>query len=101
MSEETREFESVRAARNAYMREYRRKNPEKTREYNTRYWAKKAKNEAADGHRTPDAPGHRSMEEMQTHIITYLPTASRATMEKLERVIFDAERESVIKSISQ
>lgn len=32
----------ARAARNAYMREWRKKNPEKQREYTARKWEKKA-----------------------------------------------------------
>ena len=32
----------ARAARNAYMREWREKNPEKQREYTARKWEKKA-----------------------------------------------------------
>lgn len=31
----------IREAKNAYAREYRRKHPEKNRQYVTRYWAKK------------------------------------------------------------
>lgn len=34
--------EEARQARNAYGREYRRKHPEKVREYNRNYWEKKA-----------------------------------------------------------
>ncbi len=32
----------ARAARNAYMREWRKKNPEKQREYTARKWEKRA-----------------------------------------------------------
>jgi len=34
--------EQARELRNAYQRAYRRKNPEKLRQYNARYWEKKA-----------------------------------------------------------
>lgn len=34
--------ELIRQARNRYAREYRRKNPEKIKEYNRRYWLKLA-----------------------------------------------------------
>ncbi len=93
--------EEARAARNAYRREYRRKNPDKIKAQQERYWTKKARKEAAESHRTPDAPGHRSMEEMRSNVSAALPGASMATLEKLERVLFEAQRESVIKSISQ
>lgn len=39
--------EQAREARNAYAREWRRKNPEKARAANVRYWAKKAAKAAA------------------------------------------------------
>lgn len=35
--------DKARAARAAYMREYRKKNPEKIAEYMRRYWEKKAR----------------------------------------------------------
>lgn len=35
--------DEAREARNAYMREWIKKNPEKVRERNRRYWEKKAK----------------------------------------------------------
>lgn len=45
--------EQARQARNEYAREWRRKNPEKARAANMRYWAKKAAEavarEAEDG----------------------------------------------------
>lgn len=34
--------EAAKQARREYYREYRRKHPEKVREYNERYWTKKA-----------------------------------------------------------
>ena len=34
--------EKARAAQRAYLREWRRKNPEKVRESNRRYWERKA-----------------------------------------------------------
>lgn len=34
--------EAVRKARNAYVREWRKKNPEKVKKYWERYWLKKA-----------------------------------------------------------
>lgn len=37
--------EAARQARNAYYREWFKKNPEKRREYRERYWAKKAASE--------------------------------------------------------
>lgn len=36
------EREAAKQARNAYMREYRAKNKERTKEINDRYWAKRA-----------------------------------------------------------
>lgn len=38
--------EKAREARNAYQREYSRKNPEKMREYRRRYWERRAAREA-------------------------------------------------------
>ena len=40
--------EEARNARNAYYRAWRAKNPEKVRESNERYWAKKAAEIAAE-----------------------------------------------------
>ena len=37
--------DEAKAARNAYRREWYRKNPEKRKEYQARYWAKKAASE--------------------------------------------------------
>lgn len=39
--------EAARQARNAYLREWRRKNPDKNKEYIERYWTKRAEREAA------------------------------------------------------
>jgi len=36
--------DKARELRNAYQREYRRKHPEKLRQYNARYWERKAAN---------------------------------------------------------
>lgn len=36
----------AREARNAYAREWRARNPEKVKQYNTAYWARKAEREA-------------------------------------------------------
>jgi DNA-binding NarL/FixJ family response regulator len=36
--------EKAREIRNQYQREWKRNNPDKLREYNTRYWEKKATN---------------------------------------------------------
>lgn len=38
--------EKAREARNAYHREYSRKNPEKMRQYRIRYWERRAAREA-------------------------------------------------------
>lgn len=40
--------EAARIERARYMREYRRKNPEKTKELNQRYWEKRAARKEAD-----------------------------------------------------
>ena len=45
------EQKAIREAKNAYMREWRRKNPEKARENQRRYWAKKAKQMAEQADR--------------------------------------------------
>lgn len=37
--------DTAKAARARYMREYRKKNPEKTKEMNHRYWEKRAARE--------------------------------------------------------
>ena len=41
-------LEKARQERNKYMREYRKRNPEKTKEINQRYWIKKAKKALKD-----------------------------------------------------
>lgn len=41
--------EAARKARAAYMREYRKRNPEKTREINERYWERRATRELKQG----------------------------------------------------
>lgn len=38
--------EEIKAARNKYYREYRKKNPERMREINRRYWLKKAEKDS-------------------------------------------------------
>ena len=38
----------ARKARNLYLREWRKKNPEKDREYKARYWARIAERKAAE-----------------------------------------------------
>ncbi len=40
------DYEAAREARNAYARAWRKKNPEKTRQNNLRYWARRAEREA-------------------------------------------------------
>ena len=40
--------EDAKKARAEYMREWRRRNPEKTRQQRERYWAKRAERMAAD-----------------------------------------------------
>ena len=40
--------EKAKEARRAYYREYRAKHPEKVREQNRRYWARRAAREAAE-----------------------------------------------------
>ena len=40
---------AARQARNKYMREWRRKNPERVIEINTKYWARKAQQSIAGG----------------------------------------------------
>lgn len=37
--------DEARQVRNAYMRQYRKRNPEKTREMNRRYWERRAARE--------------------------------------------------------
>lgn len=37
-----KEQEAIRKARNKYLREWKQKNPEKKKEYEQRYWLKKA-----------------------------------------------------------
>ena len=39
--------EAARQARNAYLRAWRRKNPDKVKEMHEKYWLKKAEREAA------------------------------------------------------
>jgi hypothetical protein len=41
--------EAGRLARNAYAREWRAKNPDKVRQYNADYWARKASRESIGG----------------------------------------------------
>ena len=41
--DEKKKLEEAKAARNAYRREWRRKNPEKDRAIQMRYWLNKAK----------------------------------------------------------
>lgn len=43
----TKMSEQANAARAAYYRKWRKKNPEKQKEYNRRYWEKKARELAA------------------------------------------------------
>lgn len=43
----TIDHEKARQARNAYAREWRKKNPEKARANNIRYWARRAEREIA------------------------------------------------------
>lgn len=38
----------IKAARNAYMREWRKKNPERAKAINDRYWARRAERLAAE-----------------------------------------------------
>ena len=40
--------DAAKQERAAYMREYRRKNPEKTKEINRRYWENRAKKKAVE-----------------------------------------------------
>ena len=40
-----REQEKARKARNAYQREWRRKNPERVKRINERYWLRRVQNE--------------------------------------------------------
>ena len=40
--------DEAKQERAAYMREYRRKNPEKTKEINRRYWERRAKKKAVE-----------------------------------------------------
>lgn len=42
------EREAAKQARNAYMREYRAKNKERTKKINDRYWAKRAQREIVE-----------------------------------------------------
>ena len=42
------DIEKVRAAQRAYAKEWRAKNPEKVREKNLRYWARRAEREAQE-----------------------------------------------------
>lgn len=44
--------EQARAAQREYLREWRRKNPDKVRENNRRYWERKAQQMAAHEKRT-------------------------------------------------
>ena len=47
------EIEAAKAARNAYFREYRRKNKDKVRDAALRYWAKKSAQERQKQEPTP------------------------------------------------
>ena len=49
--------DEAKRERATYMREYRRKNPEKTREINRRYWEKRAKEKAAKDESTKRKTG--------------------------------------------
>lgn len=44
--------EQARAAQREYLREWRRKNPDKVRENNRRYWERKAQQAASEGNKT-------------------------------------------------
>lgn len=48
MSDLSKLDNAAREARNRYYREWRKKNPEKVKESNERYWAKKAAEMAAE-----------------------------------------------------
>ncbi|OUO13139.1 hypothetical protein B5F94_10740 [Flavonifractor sp. An4] len=50
--------EQARAARAAYFREWRKKNPDKVRESNRRYWERRAQKLQASEGRTDDAKTH-------------------------------------------
>lgn len=47
--------DEAREARREYMKQWRANNQDKTREYNRRYWAKKATKTASDGKKTEDS----------------------------------------------
>ena len=44
--------EKAKEAQRAYLREWRRKNPDKVRENNRRYWERKAQQAASEGNKT-------------------------------------------------
>ena len=44
------DIEKARAAQRAYAKAWRAKNPEKVREKNLRYWARRAEREAQEAH---------------------------------------------------
>lgn len=46
--------EAAREARNAYMRDYNKRNPEKRKAYLARYWEKKAKQSQTDTNGSTD-----------------------------------------------
>ena len=57
--------QEAREARNAYRREWYKRNPEKRREYESRYWTKKARESAAaivDGIKAGEPPSLESGE---------------------------------------
>lgn len=47
--------EEARAARNAYRREWYRKNPEKRREYEERYWCKRISKGLSDAKKSEES----------------------------------------------
>lgn len=44
--------EQARVAQREYLREWRRKNPDKVRENNRRYWERKTQQAASEGNKT-------------------------------------------------
>ena len=46
--------DQAKEARNAYRREWNRKNPDKLKEYQARYWQRKAENQTPDTRPTED-----------------------------------------------
>ena len=61
----TKMSEQANAARAAYYRKWRKKNPEKQKEYNRRYWEKKARELAAG---SEDFPADPPVQEEQSSI---------------------------------